>query len=133
MKKLMLDTHVLLWAIGDSDKLSPQIAEQINDMNNEVFVSAISLWEIVLKQSIGKLELNFAVEDILMYCKQLGFYLMPLKPLEVFGFLKLPQKKNHKDTFDRMIICQCIANDYVLVSKDEKMAEYRDNGLKGLW
>jgi PIN domain nuclease of toxin-antitoxin system len=133
MKKLMLDTHVLLWTIGNSDKLSPQTVEQINDKNNEIFVSAISLWEIVLKQSIGKLELNFEVEDIPTYCKQMGFYLIPLKPLEVLGFLKLPQKKNHKDPFDRMLICQCIANDYVLVSKDEKMAEYRDNGLKCLW
>jgi len=133
MKKLMLDTHVLLWAIGSSDKLSPHIAEQISNRENEVFVSAITLWEIVLKQSIGKLDLSFAIEDIPMYCQQMGFYLVPLKPLEVLGFLKLPQKKNHKDPFDRMLIYQCIANDYVLVSKDTKMEEYKENGLKCIW
>ena len=133
MKKLMLDTHVLLWAIGNSDKLSPQIAQQISDRNNEVFVSAVSLWEIVLKQSIDKLELNFAVEDIPIYCRQMGFYLIPLKPLEVLGFLKLPKKKNHKDPFDRMLIYQCIVNDYVLVSKDQKMEIYKENGLKCIW
>ena len=129
----MLDTHVLLWAIGSSDKLSPQIAEQISDRNNEVFVSTISLWEIVLKQSIEKLELNFPIENIPIYCQQMGFYLIPLKPLEVLGFLKLPQKKNHKDPFDRMLIYQCIVNDYVLVSKDAKMEVYKENGLKCIW
>jgi PIN domain nuclease of toxin-antitoxin system len=129
----MLDTHVLLWTIGNSDKLSQPIVEQISDRNNNVFVSAISLWEIVLKQSIGKLELNFAIEDIPKYCQQMGFYLIPLKPLEVLGFLKLPPKKNHKDPFDRMLIYQSIANEYVLVSKDKKMDEYKDNGLKCIW
>jgi PIN domain nuclease of toxin-antitoxin system len=128
----MLDTHVLLWTIGNSDKLSPLIAEQISDRNNEVFVSAISLWEIVLKQSMEKLSLNFAIEDIPKYCQQMGFYLIPLKPLEVLGFSKLPPKKNHKDPFDRMLIYQCIANDYVLVSKDANMVMYKDNGLQGI-
>jgi len=133
MKKLMLDTHVLLWAIGSSEKLSSQVAEQISDRNNEVFVSVISLWEIVLKHSIEKLVLNFAIEDIPHYCQQMGFYLIPLKPLEVLGFLKLPNKKNHKDPFDRMLVYQCIANDYVLVSKDAKMEVYKESGLKCIW
>ena len=75
----------------------------------------------------------FAVEDIPMYCQQMGFYLIPLKPLEVLGFLKLQQNKNHKDPFDRMLIYQCVANDYVLVSKDAKMEEYKENGLKCIW
>ena len=129
----MLDTHVLLWAIGNSDKLPPLITEQLCDRNNEVFVSAVSLWEIVLKQSIDKLELNFAIDDIPKYCQEMGFYLIPLTPLEVLDFLKLPTMKNHKDPFDRMLICQCIANDCILVSKDAKMAEYKDIGLKCIW
>ena len=133
MKKLMLDTHVLLWSIGNSDALPPQIAEQISASENEVFVSAISLWEIALKQSVGKLELNFAIEDIPQYCQQMDFYLLPLQPLEALGFLRLPQKKNHKDPFDRMLIYQCIVNDYVLVSKDAKMTMYQDDGLKCIW
>ena len=133
MKKLMLDTHVLLWAIGDSNKLPLQIAEQISDRRNEVFVSAVSLWEIALKQSIEKLELNFAIEGIPIYCQQMGFTLIPLKPSEVFAFLKLPKKKDHKDPFDRMLVCQCVANGYVLVSKDANMARYKDNGLECVW
>ena len=133
MKKLMLDTHVLLWAIGDSKKLPPHIASLISDPKNEVCVSAITLWEIVLKQSMEKLELNFTMEDIPTYCRQMNFTLAPLNPLEVLDFLKLPQKPNHKDPFDRMLVCQCIANGYTLVSKDAKMAGYKENGLECVW
>ena len=133
MKKLLLDTHILLWAIGNSDELSPVVADRISAEENEVFVSAISLWEIALKHSVGKLEINFAIEDIPKYCQQMGFYLIPLKPLEALGFLRLPPKKNHKDPFDRMLIYQCIENDYVLVSKDTKMTIYQNDGLKCIW
>jgi len=133
MKKLMLDTHVLLWTIGNSDELSPQVTELLCNRENAVFISAISLWEIVLKQSVGKLELNFAIEDIPKYCAQMGFFLIPLKPLEVLGFLRLPQKKNHKDPFDRMLIYQCIRGDYVMVSKDDKMKYYENDGLERIW
>ena len=133
MKKLMLDTHVLLWAIGDSKKLPPHIASQISDKNNDVFVSAITLWEIALKHGLETLELNFSVEDIPLYCRQMSFTLIPLKPLEVLDFTKLPLKANHKDPFDRMLICQCISNGYTLVSKDAKMAGYKENGLECVW
>ena len=129
----MLDTHVLLWAIGKSDELSPKIVEHISDKKNEVCVSAISLWEIALKQSIGKLELNFEVEDIPKYCQQMGFEPIPLMPQEALDFLKLPQKKNHKDPFDRMLIYQCIRGNYTLISKDDKMKFYEIDGLKCIW
>ena len=133
MKKFLLDTHVLLWAIGASDELSPQVFENISSRENEVFVSAISLWEIALKQSLGKLEFNFAVEDIPKHCEQMGFYLIPLMPLEALDFLKLPPKKNHKDPFDRMLIYQCIRGNYILVSKDDKMKLYESDGLECIW
>ena len=133
MKKLMLDTHVLLWAIGNSDGLLPQVVKIISDRKNEVYVSAISLWEIALKQSIGKLELNFVIEDIPKYCEKMGLELIPLMPLDALGFLKLPVKKNHKDPFDRMLVYQCIIGNYYLISKDDKMKLYEDDGLKCIW
>ena len=125
----MLDTHTLLWAIGKSSELSKQIVEQITDHENEVYVSAISLWEIALKYNLGKLILGFEVEDIPKYCKQMGFYMIPLEPQEALDSLKLPQKENHKDPFDRMLIYQCIRNNYTLVSKDSKMKLYSIDGL----
>jgi len=133
MKKLLLDTHVLLWAIGKTDELSPQVIELINNKENEVFVSAITFWEISLKYCIGKLELNFAIQDILKYCEQMDFSLIPLTPLEAIGFSILPYKENHKDPFDRMLVYQCIKGNYTLVSKDKKMNFYINEGLKCIW
>ena len=113
--------------------MSPQVAEQISNRENEVFVSAISLWEIALKHSIGKLELNFSPEDIPKYCEQMCFYLIPLTPLDAMGFLRLPPKKDHKDPFDRMLIYQCITGNYTLVSRDDKMKFYVNDGLEYIW
>lgn len=129
MKKLMLDTHVLLWVIGKSDELSPRMAECIIDSENEVYVSAVSLWEIALKYSLGKLTLGFEIEDIPKYCEQMGFYLIPLEPSEALNSLKLPYKENHKDPFDRMLIYQCIVHNYTLVSRDKKIKAYKSEGL----
>ena len=133
MKKLLLDTHVLLWAIGKTDELSAQIIESITNKENEVYVSAVSMWEIALKYSIGKLKLNFDIDNIPEYCKQMGFTLIALEPLEALGSLRLPQKKNHKDPFDRILIFQCIKNDYTLVSKDDRMKLYKKEGLICIW
>jgi len=133
MKKLMLDTHVLLWAIGKSDELSSRVFKEIADSRNEVYVSAVSFWEIALKCNIGKLKLSFNVEDIPNYCEQMGFYLIPLEPLEALDSLKLAQNENHKDPFDRMLIYQCIKRNYTLVSKDNKMKFYESYGLKNMW
>ena len=129
----MLDTHALLWVIGKSDELSPQVFKDITNSANEVYISAVSIWEIALKCSIGKLKLSFAVEDIPKYCEQMGFYLIPLGPLEALDSLKLPQNENHKDPFDRMLIYQCIRRNYTLVSKDSKMKFYKDSGLNHIW
>ena len=133
MKKLMLDTHALLWAIGKSDELSSRVLKEITDSRNEVCVSAISIWEIALKCSLGKLALSFDVKDIPKYCKQMEFSLISLEVSEALGVVELPQKENHKDPFDRMLIYQCIQRGYTLVSKDSKMKFYKDCGLNCMW
>jgi len=133
MRKLVLDTHTLLWAIGDSDKLPKQVVQLIANKENRIFVSTISLWEIAIKLNIGKLNLNFSPDDILAYCQRMGVEFIPLEPLDALGFLKLPTKKEHKDPFDRMLIYQCIKGSYTLVSRDDKMKFYETDGLKCIW
>ena len=131
--KFLLDTHVLLWAIGKSGELSAAIIDAIKNPINSVFVSAVSLWEIALKHSLGKLIVDFNIEDIPEYCKQMDFELIPLEPLLALNSLQLPQKNNHKDPFDRMLIYQCIKNDFTLASRDKRTELYKEDGLKYLW
>ncbi|GHV75811.1 twitching motility protein PilT [Spirochaetia bacterium] len=132
--KLLLDSHALLWSIIKSDALSKNIIREIKDTKNQVFVSAVSLWEIALKYGLGKLVFeSFDIRDIPRYCEQMGFELIPLLPQEALEYFQLPRKKKHKDPFDRMLIYQCIKNSYVLASRDGKMDLYREDGLKYIW
>jgi len=131
--KLLLDTHTLLWSIGKSSELSKKVVQEIKKADNEIFVSAVSLWEIALKTSIGKLIVSFNVKKIPEYCRRMRFTLIPLEPIDALSSLNLPQKDTHKDPFDRMLIYQCIKNEYVLISKDKQMELYKDEGLIYLW
>jgi len=131
--KLLLDTHTLLWTIGKTSELSNKVIKEIKRADNEIFVSAVSLWEIALKSSIGRLLVSFNVDKIPEYCRKIGFTLIPLEPVDALNSLHLPQKDSHKDPFDRMLIFQCIKNEYIFVSKDTQMELYEDEGLIYLW
>jgi len=134
MRKYLLDTHTLIWAIVDDDKLPKSVLRLLNDNDCSLFVSAVSLWEVAIKHRKGKLYLeNFEIKNIFEYCRRLGIKPIPLLPEEAINFSSFPFAETHKDPFDRMLIYQCIANGYVLVSKDMKMAEYKDNGLECVW
>ena len=130
--KLLLDTHTLLWTIGKTDELSDFVKHELKNAHNEILVSAVSLWEIALKYSIGKLIVNFDVLKVPEYCQNMGFTLIPLNPDEALNSLRLPPKK-HKDPFDRMLIYQCINNGWTLVSRDTKIEVYKKDGLKYFW
>ena len=128
--KLLLDTHILLWAIGKTNALSERVKREIKNPGNQILVSAVSLWEIALKHSIGKLTVDFDIQKIPDYCEKMAFELIPLNPVEALQSLQLPLKTNHKDPFDRMLIYQCITGGYTLASRDTRVEQYTENGLK---
>ena len=131
--KLLLDTHILLWVIGKTDELSEKVKHEIENPDNSILISAVSLWEIALKFSLGKLNVNFDIQKIPEYCRKMLFEFLPLNPEEALMSLHLPQKMNHKDPFDRMLIYQCLTNGYILVSKDKRIEQYEKEGLKLIW
>jgi PIN domain nuclease of toxin-antitoxin system len=131
--KILLDTHTLLWTIGKTSELSEKVIQEIKNPDNEVLISAVSLWEIALKSSIKKLTVTFQIKDIPVYCEKMGFELIPLDPKDALNSLRLPRKTNHKDPFDRMLIYQCICNNYTLASKDSRMEMYKKDGLRCIW
>ncbi|MDR0475826.1 MAG: type II toxin-antitoxin system VapC family toxin [Treponema sp.] len=128
--KLLLDTHILLWAIGKTDALSELVKREIKKTDNQILVSAVSLWEIALKHSLGKLTVDFDIQKIPEYCKRMEFELIQLNPVEALQSSCLPQKTNHRDPFDRMLIYQCITNGYTLASRDNRIEQYKKDGLE---
>ena len=131
--KYMLDTHTLLWAIGKTKELSKAAVQTIKNPNNEISASAVSLWEISLKYKIGKLEVGFCIEKIPAYCEKMGIDLIPLDPIDALNCIKLPSETTHKDPFDRMLIYQCIKNNYTLISRDSRIKLYKEYGLNCIW
>ncbi len=126
----LLDTHVLLWSLLVPEKINENIRKIILDTDNDIFVSKISLWEISLKYSLGKLELSGVIpEELDEKIINSGYKIIEIENQELLSYYKLP-KVEHKDPFDRMIIWQCIKNNHILVSRDTKFDLYKTFGLK---
>ena len=129
----LLDTHTFIWSITDDDKLSDTVKQVIENPHNSIFVSSISYWEISLKFSSGKLTLRgFLPENMPVLSEQLGFKSISLVPEESALYYKL-MTTNHKDPFDRMLIWQAIQRNFIFITKDKSISEYRPAGLKILW
>ena len=126
--KLLLDTHVLLWALSEPARLVDRVAAAIIDPENEVVVSAASAWEMAIKQSTGKLDLPGPAADWLPpEVARAGFDWIPVAPEEALAVGVLPQ--HHRDPFDRLLVAQA-SRGYVLVTHDEKLRAY---GVPILW
>ncbi|MBP5568541.1 MAG: type II toxin-antitoxin system VapC family toxin [Treponema sp.] len=132
--KYLLDTHVLLWAIMDSEKIPKKTLHLLEDSENCIFVSPISFWEIAIKHQLKKLNLRaLNILHIPHITEQLDFTILNPEPYDYISISQIPQKENHHDPFDRMLIQQAIRNNLMLISKDEKFKQYEENGLQLLW
>jgi len=129
----LLDSHVFLWALLQPEKLSEKVRLILENSNNNIFVSAVTFWEISMKFDRNKLDLNgISPTDLPALAEQTGFELLPLMTPEAANYHQL-QASWHRDPFDRMLICQAIASHFTLLSKDEHVAKYRSVGLKVTW
>ena len=129
----LLDTHAFLWAAFSPHKLSAKSRNEIRSAENQVCISIVSFWEISLKYTLGKIELNNCTPaDMPDIATQMGLEIIQLSAQETASFYQLP-KVAHKDPFDRMIIWQAIQQQRILVSKDANFPEYRQFEFKVLW
>jgi PIN domain nuclease of toxin-antitoxin system len=123
--RLLLDTHALIWWMADAPELSDRARSAIAERSNEVMVSIASLWEIVIKRALGKLEFPEDVETTLAVE---GFGLLPIGLGHLRALESLPAL--HRDPFDRMVVAQALADGFVMVSGDPAVARY---GAPILW
>ena len=108
--------------------------EEIEDEENEVYISPISFWEIAIKYQNKKLNLGKINPLHLPHiAEQFDFELLNPEPYDYVSISTVPQKENHHDPFDRMLIQQAIRNNLVLISADEKFKQYEENGLQLMW
>ena len=116
--RLLLDTHLLLWALGAPSKLSAATRKQIQAA--EVFVSAASIWEISIKRSLGKLEAD--PREIVAAIAPAGFALLSVTGEHAARIVELPPL--HRDPFDRMLVAQAQIEPMILLTNDEALRGY---------
>jgi PIN domain nuclease of toxin-antitoxin system len=130
---LLVDTHVFLWAMMEPSRLSAHARAELQAPRHEVHLSAVSLWEISLKFTLGKLDLRGITPEMLpVEAVHAEFILIPLEPETAATCHQLP-KHPHADPFDRMLAWQAIRGGFTLVSKDHHITTYANQGLKVLW
>jgi PIN domain nuclease of toxin-antitoxin system len=120
--KLLLDTHLLLWAAGTPEQLSPEARDLISAPENELFFSAASLWEIAIKRGLGRKD--FYVDTRLLRRGLLdnGYSELPIGSEHAVEIENLPAI--HKDPFDRMLVAQCMVEGITLLTADSLVAQY---------
>ncbi len=117
--KILLDTHIFLWMLTSPERLNDKRRYELETPANEVFLSAMSIAELMIKHTIGKIHVEF---DPLDMAKQMRIEILSFSGDHAMLLGKMPL--HHKDPFDRMIIAQAIVNRLPLMSDDPKFSEY---------
>lgn len=121
--RLLLDTHIFLWLITGDQRLPEAMQRDILNPENEVYLSAISLWEISVKYQLGKLPLPEPPENYLPVQRERHMIAsLPLDEASVSQLAKLPSI--HRDPFDRILICQALEHRLTIVTVDEMIRAY---------
>ena len=120
--KLLLDTHLLLWAAGEPTGLPKRARVQIEDVSNALLFSAASLWEIAIKRGLGRADFQVDVRRLRRGLLDNGYVELPVSSLHAITVDTLPML--HKDPFDRILIAQATAEGVVLLTSDQALAPY---------
>jgi len=116
---IIIDTHIFLWALSDPNKISDAKRSALEDLSNTIYVSAVSIAELMIKASVEKLRIDFG--PVLM-AKESGFALLDFSAEAALLLKDMPF--HHKDPFDRMLIAQSITDNYPIMTDDPKIALY---------
>jgi PIN domain nuclease of toxin-antitoxin system len=123
--RLLADTHAALWLLGEDKRLSSRADELLTDATNEVLLSAAVVWEVAIKQSLGKLE---APDGFARQLLDGGAVPLPVSTDHAQAVRSLPW--HHRDPFDRLLVAQASLGDAVVISNDERLRSY---GVQTAW
>ncbi len=125
--RVLLDTHILIWALTNNSLLPEKAKRIIVDFDNDIYYSIVSLWEIEIKHLTNPKNLSVSSKVVSAVAEVSGYTLIPLNPLSIY---KLPELKRpdsaprHKDPFDKILICQSITEDMMFLTHDSLIGDY---------
>jgi PIN domain nuclease of toxin-antitoxin system len=122
--RLLLDTHILLWALDEPVRLDQQTRDLLEDPTNEVLFSAASIWEIAIKVRLGRADFPIRPELIAESARATGFTELPVRAAVAARVADLPL--HHRDPFDRLLVAQAIAEPARFYTSDAKLAAYSE-------
>jgi PIN domain nuclease of toxin-antitoxin system len=121
--RLLLDTHVLIWNIGNQEALSEKVLALVDDPTHDKFISLASLWEMNIKISLGKLKLAQPTSQIVSDYLEAGLKLLPITIEHIQAVANLPWP--HRDPFDRMLIAQAQYEKLAIITQDARFRDYQ--------
>lgn len=121
--KILLDTQLLLWAAGQVSRLSPPAKRILNDMENELHFSTASIWEITIKNSLGREDFRVEPRVLRRALLDNGYVELPITGEHAVSVDMLPAL--HKDPFDRLLLAQALVEGITLLTADAQLARYR--------
>lgn len=119
---LLLDTHILLWAAAQPDKLSPEAATLISSENNRLYFSAASLWEVVIKNGLGRTDFHVDPHLLRRGLVDNGYLELAISSQHTLAVGHLPDI--HKDPFDRILVAQAETEGFLLLTSDDVVGRY---------
>jgi len=127
--RVLIDTHVFIWWTSDVRKLSSRVHNLLLDPSTEAILSMVSIWEMQIKSSLGKLQFRTALSELVDdEINRNRIELLPLSLSHIYALSNLPH--HHRDPFDRILIAQSMEEYLQILSIDEKFDAY---GIKRLW
>lgn len=120
--KLLLDTHLILWAASSPERLSKKALDLLSDNENELFFSAANLWEITIKNGLGRADFKIDVSVLRRGLLDNGYSEIPITSQHAIAVSSLPDI--HRDLFDRVLVAQAITEGITLLTADKLVGQY---------
>lgn len=120
--KILLDTHVLLWAMAGSERLKAAVRDMLLDEGNELYFSAASIWEVAIKSGLGRSDFSVDPRLLRRALVDSGYLELPVTAAHASAIVDLPPL--HKDPFDRLLLAQARHEGFLLLTADEAVAAY---------
>ncbi len=125
MNSCLIDTQIAFWIVQDSPKLKTKTRDILRIMSDGVFFSQVSLFELSIKQKIGKLpEFNTNIEQIYTQLLENGLQFLPIQNNHIWAYEQIPLVDAHRDPFDRLILATALAEKLPVISSDDKFQYY---------